>query len=342
MLKALKKKCLSIIPSTIIPFHLLKKRAGINLLIPFYHIVSDNTPLHVKHLYNYRNRDEFRKDIEFFASHYNPITLNNLIDSLHLDKNLPAHSLLLTFDDGFREMYEIVAPMLMETGIPAVFFIPSDFLDNKHLFYKHKASILTDALGQTKSLSDLNEVKAVFLKHKIPFVDYKTSLLGLQYSQKELLNQVAKILGINFKDYLASQKPYLTSKQVKRLINDGFAIGSHSIDHPNYAHLSIKEQLYQTSTSIKIIRRKFGLDYGAFSFPHHDDHISLAFFRKLFGQGHIDVSFGTAGMKKDAYPNNLQRFDMERLTASARKTVSSHYALKIFRSTMGLDRIIRT
>lgn len=42
----------------------------------------------------------------------------NVVDLLtllsHLDQRdtLPSHALLLTFDDGFSEMYDIVAPIL--------------------------------------------------------------------------------------------------------------------------------------------------------------------------------------------------------------------------------------
>ena len=96
--------------------------------------------------------------------------------------------------------------------------------------------------------------------------------------------------------------------QIKGLIKEGFNIGDHSIDHPLYSLLSLRDQLYQTIESVKLIRERFSLYYGAFAFPHSDNNVSKKFFVELYNSGLVDISFGTGGMIKDCVPNNLQRF----------------------------------
>ena len=44
---------------------------------------------------------------------------------------LDRRCLHLTFDDGFRELHDVVAPILLRKGIPATFFVNSAFIDNK-------------------------------------------------------------------------------------------------------------------------------------------------------------------------------------------------------------------
>ena len=67
---------------------------------------------------------------------------------------LPPNSFLLTFDDGFREIYDIIAPILLDKGIPATFFISSGFLDNRELCYQHKASLLVEKVRNGISPGD--------------------------------------------------------------------------------------------------------------------------------------------------------------------------------------------
>lgn len=49
-------------------------------------------------------------------------------------KELPPKSVLLTFDDGHREHFTVVMPLLQRYGATAVFFVITDFADKDPLF----------------------------------------------------------------------------------------------------------------------------------------------------------------------------------------------------------------
>jgi len=324
-----------------IPFFVLEKAVKTNLIVPQYHMVSNEEVPHVKHLYTYRNVRQFKDDIDFFLRYYSPISLYDLINSRKNDRDLPEESFLLTFDDGLREQYDIIAPILIEKGIPATFFLTIDFLDNKQLFYRHKASILIEHVQKSGELNSIDEIKNIFSKYEIKFTDLKTSILSVKYNRKHVLNEIALLLGVDFDNYLSCVKPFLNTEQVKELVKDGFTIGAHSIDHPLYSSLSLEEQLYQTKESINRIKEKFLVDYGAFAFPHTDFGVSKKFFEEILGSGFIDVSFGTSGMKKDIYKNNLQRIDMEDTLLPAEKIIAKEYGKKILNVLTGRDEIKR-
>ena len=117
------EKFFSYMLASLLPFSLLNKAARSHLIFPYYHLVSDkkNIP-HVKHLFNHRNVNEFKKDIDFFLQNYSSLELMDLIKSTKEHKTLPKDCFLLTFDDGYREIYDIVAPILKNKGVPAIFF----------------------------------------------------------------------------------------------------------------------------------------------------------------------------------------------------------------------------
>jgi len=148
-------------------------------------------------------------------------------------------------------------------------------------------------------------------------------------------------MNIDFNDYLLKKQPYLNSCQIESLIKDGFTIGAHSIDHPLYSSISLRDQLGQTLESIKQIRNRFCLDYGAFAFPHSDHKVSMEFFKELYDSGVVDISFGTAGMLNDSFPENFQRFSLEKPLLPAKDIVSYQLIRKLFKSITGNDKIIR-
>ena len=324
-----------------IKFSYLKKLSGNNLLLPFYHLVNDNPPPHIRHLYSVRNVTQFKEDLEFFINNYSPIALSDILSNKKRNLQLPENSFLLTFDDGCREMYDVVMPILLEKGVPAVFFLTTEFLDNKELFYRHKASLLLDSIERAHSLNNCG-ISEVFKANRLEHADIKRSILTIRSPEKHVLDELAMVLGVDFDEYLRTNKPYLSSTHVKGLIEDGFEIGAHSIDHPDYQLISLKEQLWQTKTSTEIINESFSLDYTAFATPFTDEGIIAKYFDEIFNRLSVDISFGTSGMKRDSYMNSMQRVFMEGTDKSAVRIISESIVLMLIRSFLNRNTMERT
>lgn len=323
-----------------IPFTILRKITQIKQIFPYYHLVSDDELLHVKHLYNFKSIKQFNDDIDFLTRRFRPIDLSDLLDSLENEHPLPRNSFLLTFDDGFREIYDNVAPILVARGIPATFFLNSDFIDNKNLFFRHKVSILVDYFDENQQQNFEKSIAKIYQNHKLKYHDIRSGLLSLKYNQKSIIDKVAELIGYDFNAYLLQNKPYLTSDQIKTLLKQGFTIGAHSIDHPDYALLTLQEQLFQTSESVKYITDKFSLEYRVFSFPHGDGYIPKKFFTDLYRCGDVDISFGNSGMVKDDFLRNIQRINFER-SLPADKILAYEFAKKIIKSSIGKNHLSR-
>jgi len=246
-----------------------------HLIIPYYHMINDGPVNHIKHLYVHKGVRQFVEDLDFLLRHYKPISLFDLLDCFNNRGTLPNRAFLLTFDDGFREMHDIVASILLNKGIPATFFVNSSFVDNKNLCYEHKASILVDKVKGINSIDIRREIgKILASKKNVDASNLERGILSVPYKKRKLLDEIATIMNTDFNEYLSRNKPYLTSNQIRELIKSGFSIGAHSIDHPYYSALTLEEQLTQTLECVNFVRHNFKLDYGAFAFPHHDNFVS--------------------------------------------------------------------
>src|SRR2546427_8484513 len=76
------------------PLSLLRRLTGTNLIIPYYHIVSDEEILHVKHLYQYKTTTEFKEDLDFLLKNYLPVRSEEHTSELQSQSNLVCRLLL--------------------------------------------------------------------------------------------------------------------------------------------------------------------------------------------------------------------------------------------------------
>src|SRR3989338_2216267 len=71
------------------------------------------------------NFEEFENQIRFIKHYYTPVTLQDVTDFYIAGKSLPDHAVLITFDDGYRNLKDFVDPILKKYGMRALVFLPS-------------------------------------------------------------------------------------------------------------------------------------------------------------------------------------------------------------------------
>jgi peptidoglycan/xylan/chitin deacetylase (PgdA/CDA1 family) len=68
--------------------------------------------------------ENFRAQLQYLAdAGHHPITLADLYLCLMQGYPLPDKPVVLTFDDGYRDAYEVVFPLLLDYGFPGTFFV---------------------------------------------------------------------------------------------------------------------------------------------------------------------------------------------------------------------------
>ena len=242
------------------------------VICPFYHAVSDTPLPHISPLYRHRTATEFREDIEWLCAHFTPIHW------YEIDAYERAHkpAFCLTFDDGLKEFYTIVAPILEEKHVPCVCFLNSAFVDNKSLMFRYQ-----EALTQQ---------------------------------------------GIDWKQYLSEQQPYMTYAQIRELQQRGFDFGCHSIDHPHFESLSLEQQLEQTLGCDQALRAHISLPHRLFSFPFGQEYLDAV--SMMVHKGTHEAVFGTANLRP-AGGNMINRISMDGIGMPAKDIIRGEYLREI-------------
>jgi len=304
------------------------------ILIPFYHAVINTVPSFIGDLYPPRKIEDFERDLDVLLEFYEPISLTELILIVKSGEKPKKNYFHLTFDDGLANFHDIVTPILLKRNIPATVFLNTDFVDNKELFYRYKASLLLNNYEHS-NITIKDKYHGFIVENNFENNSVSDFLLSINFKNKEILDDLAIVLNYSFDNFLESNKPYLTKPQINALIGQGFTFGAHSESHPLYSQLPLTSQIDQTSKSVDWLQKEFDVDYKAFSFPFTDLGVSINFYELMKKENMLDISFGTSGIKRDLVKNNLQRISFEEAGKSAKLFLLKAYIKYFFKIPLG-------
>lgn len=285
------------------------KSFPLDYCLPLYHSVSDKELSHIKHVIRYKTTKQFEDDLDHLSKNFQFVDWQEFKEFTSGNFKPKKKIALLTFDDGFREFYDVAAAILERKGIYACNFVNPAFIDNEDMMFRCKASLLADAAEKNKTLDP--EVYRMFsLNNDEEKGVLQKKILSINYQEKDTLDWLAEKLEVDFKAYSKEHQPYLSTEELKELTRKGFGISSHSWDHPKYGDLSLKEQMETTDRTFAYLKEN-GFLYESFAFPFTDFEVRKDFFDELFKNKEIYCSFGCAGIKQDSVKRNFQRIPME-------------------------------
>ncbi len=89
---------------------------------------------------------QFESQVAFLKQHFHIIGIEDLLD-FQEGGRLPRNPVLITFDDGYRDCYDVVLPILQRYSARATFFIPSFYINERRLFWWDRITYL---VGQSR------------------------------------------------------------------------------------------------------------------------------------------------------------------------------------------------
>src|SRR5215831_18320742 len=112
---------------------------------------------------------DFAHQMEWLAEHaYHPVDFDDLRSYLLGNQSLPARPVILTFDDGYRDMFTTAFPILRAHQFKGVSYVVSGFLNSPNYVTSEMLQEM-DALGiqigaHTVSHADLTRISAASLR----------------------------------------------------------------------------------------------------------------------------------------------------------------------------------
>ncbi len=257
------KKIISFIPFSILLWFFRKEVLGAN-----YHLIAQEELEYVWPVWHYKNKERWVKDILFLKKHFNFVSYQDL-----LENRLPKYPLLLTFDDGYKELFIEIYPLLEQENIPAIYFLTTSLIDNKMPLYRNVQALLISNYLAKKNRKEINETFNSSFENDHQIIE---SIKSIQSYPSQEFDLWMDLYNINIEHWLQSQKPYLTSSQIKKLSDSSLiTLGAHSISHQPFKNLEIDAQKYEIGQSIKTIMQISKKDKIPFAFPYSSKGVNF-------------------------------------------------------------------
>ena len=240
-------------------FSLFGKRVLKNKITIFnFHEVSHD-PSEFLRAYDLNiNPDVFNFQINFIVNNFNVITPDDLIKG-----NLKENSALITFDDGFKGVFQNAIPILTKHNASSVIFLNMSVIKGETFW----AGIITylckyedKFINHLHKNKILNQNKALFLYCDVQLVNSFIKKYGI-YNKRELLNYIGEF---------ASFEELKIADEI-----NGVHYGNHLDNH--YVSLNLKNaELIDSYKKNEKLLSKFHSKVNLFAFPFGQLHSSFS------------------------------------------------------------------
>jgi peptidoglycan/xylan/chitin deacetylase (PgdA/CDA1 family) len=169
--------------------------------------------------------------------------MNDLLLFLAGQKDLQRRSVIVTFDDGYADNCQIAAPILEHYGIFGAFYVGVGSVDIPAAPWFSRLRYAFN-ISKRDKVFDLREQRERPLEEPADrFAAFQSAarfcacLTGnkQEFAVREIETHL-EVVPLSVKDC-----PMMTWDQVRELRRRGHTVGSHTLTHPNMAHVSAQE-----------------------------------------------------------------------------------------------------
>jgi peptidoglycan/xylan/chitin deacetylase (PgdA/CDA1 family) len=216
------------------------------------------------------DREAFRRQMQFVARHYDPISMSDLSRALDDETTLPPRPAIVTFDDGYEDNYTHAFPILRELGVPATMFVATGYIGGTETFWFDRVCQIVLAnpgatleIGRETCTVPLDRPAQRRLVHRV----LKCLKRCTNAERLTTLAQLEARFGASTgPSHTAYSRP-LTWEQVREMASEGIEFASHTVNHPVLANCTDSELEFEMRDSWQTLKNQLGVAPMSISYP---------------------------------------------------------------------------
>ncbi len=272
--------------------------------------------------------NKFYSQIQYLKKRCNILSHNEIFEVLKSKKIPKKPSILLTFDDGYKDHYKYVFPYLKKNKIYGSFYAPVKTSQNKTILDVNKIHFILEKENNSDKI--YKEIKDIIRKKfKKNINDFNLSNINLssRYDNKitTLIKKLLqthlplrirkyiidtlfkKILSLSSNEFI--KEMYLNINDISEMIKNDMTFGVHGYDHLRWGELSKKKQKIELDKSLEFLKKfdkknkKFSVCYPYGSY--NNDSLKIL--------NRKDISFALTTKKGVIKKKNFNLLELPRL-----------------------------
>lgn len=232
----------------------------------------------------------FHRQLAFLKKHFNIVPLSYFINRTSNTQH-PKPLCAITFDDGWRDNYEIAFPILRKHDVPATIFLTTDFIGTDRAFWHTQLMYLLmhGDLSRLRLLGYVFQACPAPVRHGLmrlaqmgqapgahdvdPLIEAVKTTCD-ETTTDQFIHDVGNALGLR-RHLFPDRRFFLDWDQVREMAEAGIEIGSHGCSHRILIHLKTEDAEEELVRSKGKIERSIGQEVQHFAFPNGDANQNL-------------------------------------------------------------------
>lgn len=263
----------------------------------------------------------FAEQVRFVKKHFDLIGAGDLETAC---RGEAGRAVLLTFDDGYRDNYELAFPVLKQEGGTALFFLTSGFLDDRTLAWwdeiawmvrsasankLHMPGVAPEPLPLNTTDEQARTIEQLLRAYK-QLPSARTS---------SFLNELAHATEAGRAPTSVADPLWMTWDMVREMEQAGMEFGGHTVTHPVLANCSLEQQQLEIDQSKHRIEAELGRPVTTFSYPVGQPDSFSEVTKAVLQQAGYRWAFSFYGgylPAQPGVPSPLDSFDLPRMPVS--------------------------
>jgi peptidoglycan/xylan/chitin deacetylase (PgdA/CDA1 family) len=248
--------------------------------------------------------------VKWLNAHFEVLSESELLDVVGRGGGFRNRFAAITFDDGYRDNYDLALPVLDAHAVPAIFFVCPAFIEERRIGWWDTIAYLVKAsqkaaipmCGETIPLSGR---KALAIRKLNGWMKLRPAA-----ETANLMEELSEACGIALPDHALRDQQLMTWDQIREAGNRGVAIGSHTHTHRVLAGLTEKEQRWELLQSKAALEAQIGRPVRTLAYPvggyQNFTAVTMRLARDCGYEGAFSFHTGV-NLPGDGNPYNLRR-----------------------------------
>ena len=232
------------------------------VVLAYHRVIPEFDPLFPEQT----TAEDFEKHLMVLSRYFRVFTLSDAISMLDR-KELPARSVVITFDDGYEDNATVALPLLDQLGLKATFFIATKFIGGDLMWNDKIIEAIRNCERETVNLSriGLGNVAIDDSTSRRMVIDSLIRLLKHMPEPKrsecaqEIIDETGSIL---------PKRLMMSENQLRLLTKSGMEIGAHTVSHPILAKQNDSDAEWEISESRKFLSNLLDVSISSFAYPN--------------------------------------------------------------------------
>jgi peptidoglycan/xylan/chitin deacetylase (PgdA/CDA1 family) len=214
--------------------------------------------------------DVFARQMDFLAHHRRVVPIEEVIASIEEGRTLPAGTVVITFDDGYKSTLELATPILEHYRLPATVYLATGYITREESQWID--ALYSSFAHRSRHELDLSEVGIPRVRLRGSAVPRTYGMLADRFLDGSIEERQRLLATIDAQLRPVGRPPRLTLnwEEADRLRHrtNRIDIGVHTRDHVDLASLPPDVAQREIDACIADVQRELGITPRHFSFPY--------------------------------------------------------------------------